>query len=360
MIPAALALTALLTGAAPAAEVVVGSASELSRAAREARPGDQILIAPGGYPGVVISAHGTRSYPVVITALDPTAPPEFSGMLYAPGCSWVTFRYLVIRIRGDSIANGINADDSGSGAATTGLRFERIRFEIEQGNGLKLAGVDEFSILECEFTSWSQTGLDLVGCHRGMIEQCRFEAARPVYHGIQIKGGSSDILVRGCRFDGPAERWINIGGGTDADLFRPRDAPYEAARINVEGNSIRGGRSAIAFDAAVDSAARMNLLSEQSQFVFRILNSTRSREGFQGCRNGVIERNLVSYRSDELEGAFNMGYGADWRSFRLAGNLWRDVLGLRIPRFRGWLRWFLPSLWDLPSPEIYAASPPDP
>lgn len=359
-LPGVLALATLLIAAAPAAEVVVRSAPELSRAAREAQPGDHILVAPGVYPGVVISAQGIRAAPVLIAALDPAAPPVFSGMIYAPGCSWVTFRRLLIRIGGESIVNGINADDAASGIPAKGLSFEQIGFAVEQGNGLKLAGVDEFSILECAFTSWSQTGLDLVGCHRGVIEGCRFETAQPVYHGIQIKGGSSDILVRGCRFDGPAERWINIGGGTDADLFRPRDAPYEAARIRVEDNSIFGGRAAIAFDAAVDSAARMNLISDQRQFVFRILNSTRSRAGFQGCRNGVIERNLVSYRSDRIESVFNLGYGADWGSFRLAGNVWRDALGLRIPRFRGWLRWFLPSLWDLPSPEFDSVPAPSP
>lgn len=357
MLPAAVALATVLSAASPAAEIVVSTSAQLSQAAREARPGDRIAVAPGGYPGVVIHARGTRALPIVIEPLDLASPPVFSGMIYAPSCSWVKFKGLIIRIGDDTLANGINADDSASGIPAQGLAFYHVRFEVQNGSGLKLAGVDEFSVRECTFSSWSQTGLDLVGCHRGLIENCRFDTSRGVYHGIQIKGGSSDILVRGCRFEGPAERWINIGGGTDADLFRPHDADYEAARVNVESNSIYGGQSAIAFDAAIDSAARMNILAEQQQFVFRILNSARSRAGFRGCRDGIIERNLVSYRSDRIEGVFNLGYGAAWSSFRLAGNVWRDLLGLRTPRYRGWLRWILPSLWDLPAPELFAAPP---
>lgn len=356
MLSAALACLALLAGAAPAAEVVVSTSAELSRAAREARPGDRILLFPGSYSSVVIDAHGAPGKAIVIASLQWESPAVFDGMIYAPGCSWVLFENLVIRIQGEELVNGINADDRGSGAPAKGLTFERVRFSVARGSGLKLAGVDEFTIRGCVFASWSQTALDLVGCHRGLIENCKFESARPVYHGVQIKGGSSDIVVRGCRFEGPAERWINIGGGTDADLFRPRDAPYEAARVEVENNWIVGGRAAIAFDAAVDSAARKNVLSDQDQFVFRILNSMRSREGFQGCRDGVIERNRVSYRSDRIESVFNLGYGADWRSFRILGNTWRDELGLRTPRYRGWLRWFLPSLWDLPAPELDSLS----
>lgn len=336
---------------APAAERMVSSSPELARVAREAAPGDRILVAPGEYAAVVVDARGAEDRPIVIAGADPSHPPVFRGLLYVPNCAWLTFRDLAIEMEGAKASNALNADDGGDGSAARGLRFERIRFNTGRGNALKLAGVDDFVVSECVFEGWSETALNLVGCHRGLIENSRFVAKDAVHHGVQIKGGSSSVVVRSCEFKGPAARWINIGGGTGDDLFRPRDARYEAADVQVEKNRIEGGLAAIAFDAAVDSQVRGNLLSGQQQFVFRILNSARFRPGFLGCRNGLVEDNVVQYRSDEIEGVFNMGYGADWRSFELRGNLWHDEILQRIPRWRGWWGRLLPSLWDLPAPE---------
>lgn len=327
------------------------TSAELSRAARQAAPGDLILVAPGKYRSVILDAKGAPAAPIVIAGEKPDDRPVFAGMLYLPDAAWLTLRDLAIEAEGDELFNGINADDGGDGVPSRGLRFERIRFEVGAGNGLKLAGVDDFVVRDCEFVHWSKTALDMVGCHRGLIRECSFEAAQEVFHGVQIKGGSSDVVVRDSRFEGPAARWINIGGGTSPELFRPRDARYEAANILVESNWIIGGAAAIVFDAAIDSTARNNILQSQRRFVFRILNSSRGWADFEGCRDGAIENNFVLYRSDAIEAPFNLGYGADWRSFRLSSNIWHDETFARIPSWRGWLRWILPSLWDLPAPE---------
>ncbi|MBI1357891.1 MAG: hypothetical protein GC160_26435 [Acidobacteria bacterium] len=345
-------LLGLLACVGAAAELEVRSGPELAAAAARARPGDRILVAPGEYPGVVLAARGVRGKPVQIEALDSSRPPVFTGMIYAPNCAWATFRNLEVRAAGGEPFNGLNADDGGDGSPAVGLVFEGLRFVVERGNGLKLAGVDELVVRSCRFESWSGAALDLVGCHRGLIEDCRFVTDRPVEHGVQIKGGSADVVVARCEFSGPAARWVNIGGSTDRDLLRPRDAVAEAARILVEANTIRGGLTAVGFEAADASIVRNNRIEDPTKFVFRILDSTRFAQGFVGCRNGRIENNQVIYDSAELAALFNLGFGADWRSFTLRGNAWYDRAQRLPPRWPGWLRWALPSLADLPSPEI--------
>ena len=357
------ALLACVPTLSAAAERVVRDRAELDAAARRAQPGDRILIAPGEYPAAYIVARGLPGRPIEIAALDPSRPPVFSGTIYAPGCAWLSFRNLAMRGAGGASFNAINADDSGGRGGAVGLVFENVSFHVEDGNALKLAGVDDFTIRSCRFDAWRGTAVALVGCRRGLIEDCRFETQQPADHGVQIKGGSSDVVVRGCSFSGPAARWINIGGATSRDLMRPRDAAYEASRVLVERNSIRGGRTAIAFDTADASTASSNTIEDPELFVFRIVHSQPFQPGFSGCRNGRIENNRVSYDSGVIGAIFHLGFGADWRSFRLTGNIWRDRSGKMPPRWPGWLRWLTPSLADLPAPETdgsYSApSPPE-
>lgn len=60
-------------------------------------------------------------------------------------------------------------------------------------------------------------------------------------------GLGSDIVIHANRFMEVTARSVNLGGHTGAPYFRPLDAPFEAARIQVLGNIFyRSGDVAIA------------------------------------------------------------------------------------------------------------------
>ena len=80
--------------------------------------------------------------------------------------------------------NGINADDGGETAnaeASRFLVFRRLRIHDvgEGGNqdGLKLSGINDYAVLDCKFArcggGGSGSGIDQVGCHRGIVAWSR-------------------------------------------------------------------------------------------------------------------------------------------------------------------------------------------
>ena len=78
--------------------------------------------------------------------------------------------------------NGLNVDDGGSfdtPAHHVVLRGLIVRDVGADGNhdGLKLSGVDDFRVESCTIERWGTrggSGIDMVGCHRGIIERNTF------------------------------------------------------------------------------------------------------------------------------------------------------------------------------------------
>ena len=73
---------------------------------------------------------------------------------------------------------------------------------------------------------------DHVGCHRGFIHGCAFSDSSG--GGIQMKGGSSDILVHGNTFTDIAARAINAGGSTGLPYFPPRRRVVEGSTADFQ------------------------------------------------------------------------------------------------------------------------------
>jgi hypothetical protein len=351
-----LAAAAGAAAGAAAAQTVETPAVLQSEPERYLRPGAVLRIPPGRYPALAFTARGAPEQPIRIEALDPAQPPVIEGLVYLPRCSWLTIDGLIFE---PADQHSINADDGGELGGAVGLKFHNLTFRSCAGDPLKLAGVDRFEVQGCRFEHWRGSAIAMVGCHDGIVENCSFYNRRELAgHGVQIKGGSKKVRVRGCFFDGLAHRWINIGGSSLRSVFRPADAPSEAEDTLVEGNRFVGGNAAVVWSAGSGGIVRRNTIYRPREWVCRIMQEGND-ETLPSCR-GVFERNLVIYEGNRLRELVQKRSGTDLASFVFRENAWFDERGDRYPRYRPWARWLTPSLDDLPVEEaggVYGVDP---
>lgn len=311
--------------------VRVTTRNELVDAVNLASPGTQILVAPGEYRGGLsfTGLRGVQRKPIVIGAVDPANPPKILGGasgIHLRDVAWIELRNLILS---GATGNGLNIDDGGDldkPASRVVLSGLVIRDVGPKGNhdGIKLSGVDNFTIEKCVVERWGDSGsaIDMVGCHNGVISGCEFCFRSEVFgNGVQTKGGSSDITIRQCRFDNAGSRAINIGGSTGSDYFRPRDATYEARNITVEDNHFIGSMSPVAFVGVDGATVRFNTIYRPTRWAIRILQESQG-DRFVPCRNGVFASNLVVYRAADVRSVVNVGGGTSPETFRFSANHW--------------------------------------
>ena len=323
---------------AEAREVIVHTPDELRTAVGAAEPGTTILIAPGKYYGGFRFAgvNGRETRPIVIAGRDPEQPPVFFGgseALHLREC-----RHLVLRdihVRGCPV-NGINIDGGRTTDTTSNhLLLENVTIERigPQGNydALKLSGIDDFFVRNCTFHGWGGSAIDMVGCHRGEVCGCRFRGAAGFSQatGVQIKGGSSEITVRQCRFENVGDRAVNIGGKTGLPFFRPPAADCEAKQITVAGNWFAGSTAPVAFTTARDCRVHHNTFLFPEKWLLRILQPSPDTR-FAPCGDGVFENNLIVF-DERVQVFVNSSGGTDPTSFTFRKNAWHDTGGNRRP-----------------------------
>jgi hypothetical protein len=232
-----------------------------------------------------------------------------------------------ISVRGQR-HNGINVDDGGDfDTPSHHIVLERLRVTDigPKGNfdGIKLSGVTDFFVRRCQISGWGGQAIDMVGCHRGVIENCVFRGKDGFSQttGPQTKGGSSDVAIRRCTFLQAGDRGVNIGGSTGLPYFRPKGARYEARDVTVEGCTFVGSQAPIAFVGVDGAMVRYNTFYRPGKWIMRILQET-TEPGFVACRNGTFTRNLVVFRSDEVRVAVNIGPRTQPETFRFVDNFW--------------------------------------
>ncbi len=325
-------------------EVTVSDRDALIAAMRSATPGTTIFVAPGTYDGgmYIEGLRGAEGSPIIIAAADPEDPPTISGgteAMHFSDPAWLELRDLTLT---GATGNGLNIDDGGSydtPAHHVTLRGLQVREVGPEGNrdGIKLSGLDDFLIAGCTVENWGDGGsaIDMVGCHRGTVQGCRFRHDALASTGVQCKGGTAGITVRRNIFDEAAARGVNIGGSTGLQYFRPPPQGYEARDILVEGNLFIGGQAPVAFVGCDGSTVRFNTIYLPGKWALRILQETRE-PGFVPCRNGVFTDNIVVFRSAQWsEGGVNIGPATAPETFSFARNLWycvdRPELGPTLP-----------------------------
>lgn len=309
----------------------------VARAARGVRPGEAIRLLPGVHAsGVYLEGlRGEAGAPIWLGGVAELEKPVIEGGNHAMHLSRV--RYLIVehlKISGAE-RNGINCDDGARYADTEATRhvvFRDLVFEdIGRGgnqDALKLSGVNDFFVLDSAFarTSAGGSGIDHVGCHRGLIARCTFTDMGS--NGIQCKGGSADIEIRGNRFVNGGQRAINVGGSTGIQYFRPplsKETPNAEARdIRVLANLFQGGDATVCFVGSVECVAVNNTMVRPERWILRILQETTSRDGYEflACGRNRFANNVVYFAAGEIRTPVNVGGNTDPASFEFTHNLW--------------------------------------
>jgi hypothetical protein len=330
-LPIILTLSVIPSGFAQDAPVRVSNRDQLVAALNQAKPGTTILIEAGTYRGGLSRGNlqGTADRPIVIAAADPEHPPVIEGggsCLHLSDPAHVELRQLVLT---GAEGNGLNIDDGGSRetpahhVTMTGLV---VRDVGPRGNrdGIKLSGLDDFHIDDCTVERWGSggSGIDMVGCHNGVVAGCTFRnPGADQANGVQTKGGSHAIVIQRCRFDDAGGRAVNIGGSTGLPYFRPEPQGYEAKDITVEDCTFRGSMAPIAFVGVDGAVVSHNTIYRPGRWGIRILQETQGPD-FVPCRNGRFENNIMAFRSDELRTLVNVGGETAPETFTFKGNVW--------------------------------------
>ena len=310
----------------------------LEQAAQVLSPGDTAVIRNGLYRQRedISELTGTKLENIVILA-------ESSGqVIYQGGTeAWHLSDCAHIKIIGivfeGQTGNGVNIDDAGSFDTPTHhitLRNCIFRDMNASGNNdqLKLSGLDHFVIEFCQFTNGASggSGIDMVGCHRGVIRGNTFENMGS--NAIQAKGGTQFISIEQNRFENAGARSLNLGGSTGLAYFRPQDAPFEAADLIVRSNVFIGSDAPIAYVGSTRVLVENNTIIEPEVWIYRILQETVDTARFVSCGDNVFRNNLV-YVDNRLRRDFNIGGNTRPESFLFENNLWfnREAPGWQGP-----------------------------
>ncbi len=309
----------------------------ISHAAGLAEPGTAVVVHEGVYVGggYVADAGGTEEAPVWIGGAAGEAKPVISGG--GTGLHFVRPKYLVlhdIEVTGAS-DNGINCDDGGDYDNPLAAHHLVIRDSFVHGmgssgnqDGIKLSGINLFALLDCEVTDagGGGSGVDLVGCHHGVIARCDFHDLGA--NAIQCKGGTYDVEIKWCRLRETGGRSINIGGSTGLQYFRPplstTEPNAEASDVRVAGNIIEGADASVAFVGCVDCVVADNTLVTPHNWLFRILQETISSGDYEflPCGNNTFANNIVYFSRADLSTYINIGPNTAAETFTFAHNLW--------------------------------------
>ena len=340
---AAAAVSAIAqTPSKTAGTVLVRSVAELQAAVKAAQPGARIEIAPGDYAGGLLftDLRGGAEKPIVFAGADPAKPPRFTGG--ANGLHLVNPFHVELHdlhFTG-ATGNGVSIDDGARYNATPrGIVLRRLRIGDvgPRGNhdAIKLSGLTGFRVEDCTLENWgagSGSGIDMVGCHQGIVRGNTLRhSADPQAtggSGIQAKGGSRGIAIRGNRFEHAGQRAVNLGGSTGLPYFRPPLEQWpgaercEAAALLVEGNTFTGSLAPVGFTGIDGATVRFNTIVDPARWALRILQETKE-PGFVPSRRGKFTDNIIVFRSDAWAGGgVNIGGGTAPETFEFARNVW--------------------------------------
>lgn len=311
----------------------------IAYAAARAMPGTAVRVHAGTYSGggYIEDLAGTAQAPIWIGGVPGEPRPVIAGG--TEGLHLSKVRYLVLHdleVRSAS-ANGVNCDDGGEVSnpdATRFVVFQNLWIHDIGGtgnqDGLKLSGVNDFWVLDSSFARCgggnSGSGIDHVGCHRGLIARCSFTELSA--NAVQCKGGSEDLEIRWCRMVEAGQRAVNMGGSTGFEFFRPPLSTMgpnaEARNIRVVSNVIVGGQCAVAYVGCVDCLVANNTIVTPHNWILRILQETTTEPPytFLPASNGRFVNNLVYFDRSDLSTYVNVGPNTAPQTFVFENNLW--------------------------------------
>jgi hypothetical protein len=298
----------------------------LEDAAGQVLPGDTIMFHEGAYSGgqYVFGLQGTETDWITILAA-----PNDTVIVEGNGTAWQLSDPAYVSIEGiffqQQSINGVNIDDGGDyNTPAYHVRFVNCTFRDMNASGnndlLKMSGVDHFQVIACNFMNGSAggSGIDMVGCHWGMIKSNYFNGMGS--NSIQAKGGSQYVEISQNSFIDGGLRSLNLGGSTGLTYFRPMDAPFEAADLQVYSNIFVGSQAAIAYVGSINVEVVNNTIFKPVKWVTRILQESVDPDRFIECGDNTFNNNIVYIGNLGTE--TNIGPNTRPESFIYSNNLW--------------------------------------
>lgn len=291
------------------------------------KAGDTVLLHGGSYTGTffLTDVIGSSANPIVFKAFQSEAA-IFSGgteSFHFSDAAYIVIQDLIFERQ---TGNGMNIDDAGTFATPSHhITIKNCIFRNTNASGnndmLKLSGIDDFEISNCTFTNGATggSGVDMVGCHRGLFIRNTF--SNQGSNSIQIKGGSEQITITQSKFTNGGARALNIGGSTGLEFFRPQNAKFEAARVFVYANVFEGGETPFAFVGAIHSKVYNNTIINPDRWAMRILQETVDASRFEPCgKDSVINNIFILKSSTGTE--VNIGPNTAPATFFYSNNIW--------------------------------------
>ncbi len=299
----------------------------LEQAAAIAQPGDKIIVHNGIYTQRedITNLNGEKENPVIIYA-EEEGKVIFRGQTEAWHLSSCSNLFIYGFVFENQTSNGVNIDDSGNyDNSTFNITIKNCIFRDMNASGnndlLKLSGLNDFTVENCSFQNGANggSGIDMVGCHEGRFIKNIFENMGS--NCIQVKGGSQYITITQNTFIDGGNRSLNLGGSTGLEYFRPHDAPFEAADVDVYSNIFIRSWAPIAFVGSTRVRVFNNTFYKPENWVFRILQETVDTSRFIACGDNEFSNNII-YFGDNLHRIVNIGPNTRPESFIFANNLW--------------------------------------
>ncbi|MBI1307588.1 MAG: hypothetical protein GC181_13380 [Bacteroidetes bacterium] len=292
-----------------------------------AKPGDTVFVVKGTYTHIeYLTGYSGNADNWLVLFADPSGDVIFKCGTEAWHLSDVAYLKISGFIFQEQTGNGVNIDDDGTFETPSHhIVLQNCTFRNINATGnndlLKLSGLDDFQISGCTFLNGSAggSGIDMVGCHRGIIEGNRWENMGS--NCIQAKGGTAYLLIQRNYFKNGGQRTLNLGGSTGLQFFRPDTAEYEAAYIAVYANVIIGSLASVSFTGCVYVTVANNTIYHPEKWVIRILQETVDESRFLPCGNSQFINNVVVMNAD-VSTEVNIGPNTAPNTFQFANNLW--------------------------------------
>ncbi|MBP6236364.1 MAG: T9SS type A sorting domain-containing protein [Saprospiraceae bacterium] len=314
----------------------------LNEAFMIATPGDSIichdLIIQGGLSVSNLSGTADKWIYIMAASGKTVTIQGGSNSIQFSDCAYLQIEGFTIQ---GQIGNGMNIDDAGTfNSPTHHIKIKECVFQNINATGnndlLKLSGLDNFEIVSCIFKNGAVggSGIDMVGCHSGVIAENYFENMGS--NSIQAKGGTSDIQILRNRFENGGARALNLGGSTGLSFFRPQNATSEAENIQVIANVIKGSEASVAFVGCRNVSVSNNTILFPKKWVIRILQETVDVSRFLPCGNNLFYNNIVVVNND-VNTEVNIGPDTAPATFNFTKNLWYKItnIGWQGPNLPG-------------------------
>lgn len=246
-----------------------------------------------------------------------------SNSIQFSDCEYLHFEGFTIQ---GQTGNGVNIDDGGTFETPTHhIRIVNCTFRDINATGnndlLKLSGLDDFEIRQCDFLNGATggSGIDMVGCHRGLIEENNFKNLGS--NSIQAKGGTALLMIFRNTFENGGARSLNLGGSTGLQFFRPLDATTEAQDIKVIGNFFQGSEAPIAYVGSRNVEVSNNTILFPGKWVVRILQETVDPTRFLPCGENSFFNNIIVVNNN-VNTEVNIGPNTAPETFDFNKNIW--------------------------------------